>query len=136
MKVFSASIPTGLGDLIYIKAMFDPIKDLFNEINLNFHRESIFLCKKNQDYNIFLDDLKRLLFNEKPYNIDTDNSYQYCRLSEIVTSHGILPQKPELSDILCYGAPLNLDKPYIVINTKTRALEKRILDNNMSEFWE
>ena len=135
MKTFGANVPIGLGDLIYMKAMFDPVKDSFSEINLNFHREGITLSKKDDNYNVFLDDLGNLLFGQEPYKIDTGNQYPYCRLAEVVTSYGITPQKPELADILCSGTSLSLDEPYIVINTKVRALERKLLNGKMPEFW-
>jgi hypothetical protein len=135
MKVFGASTPIGLGDLIYIKAMFEPIKHEYESINIRFHREIITRYNKDPSYNNFLDELGSLLFGEAPYKL-TDEPYQYYRVDELVRYHGLTPYKPELADLLCSGTPLNLDGPYIVLNTKIRSLPQSYLDQNVREFWD
>jgi len=134
MKKLNANIPIGLGDLIYIKAMLEPVKHNFSEINLTFHRELIDKYKKESKYNDFLDEFGKLLFNEEPYKL-CDQSFPFCSLSEFVTAHRIMPQKPELAHLLCDGYSLNLKEPYIVINTKIRSLPHNLLDNSIREFW-
>lgn len=135
MKTFGASIPIGLGDLIYIKAMFDPIKHEYERINLKLHRDIIVRYEKRLDYNHFLDEFTALLFGEVPYKIDDGSSYPYFGVSEIVRGFGLTPHKPEMSNILCKGTPLDLDAPYIVMNTKIRSLSKTHLEQYVREFW-
>lgn len=135
MRIFRATIPIGLGDLIYTKAMFEPIKQSFSEICLTFHRELINKFEKDLEYNTFLNEIGALLFSGEPYKIDV-GSYPYCSLSEMVTAHGLVPRKPELSNILCSGNPLNLEEPYIVINTKVRSVPRQLLEQTAAEFWQ
>jgi hypothetical protein len=134
MKTFGASIPIGIGDLIYIKAMFEPIKHEFSEINLKFHRELIIKFSRDASYNVFIDEFGKLLFGEAPYILN-NGSFPYCSLSEIVINHGIVPHKPELAHILCGGTPLDLGAPYIVINTKIRSIPNSHLEEKIREFW-
>jgi hypothetical protein len=134
MKSFGASIPIGIGDLIYIKAMFEPIKHEFSEINLRFHRELITKYSRHSSYNSFLDEFGKLLFGEKPYVLD-NGQYPYCGLSEMVTDYRIVPHKPELAYLLCKGTPLEVGGPYIVINTKTRSLPQYHIEGMMPQFW-
>lgn len=134
MKYFSASIPIGIGDLIYIKAMFEPIKHEFSEINLKFHRELISRFQRDETYNIFIDEFGELLFGMDPYKLD-GGDFPYCSLSEMVSAHGIIPHKPELSHLLCNGASLNLGVPYIVINTKIRSMPDSHLEEKIRDFW-
>lgn len=134
MKIFGASIPIGLGDLIYIKGMFDPIKHEYSKIYLNFHRELITKFDRNDSYNIFLDEIGQLLFAQPPYQL-VQQPLPYCSLQEMSTAHGLVPYKPNLSKILCQGIPLNGTEPYIVINTKVRAMQKSLLESKIRDFW-
>lgn len=134
MKRFAANIPLGIGDLIYLKAMFEPVKDQYKEIRFGFHRDLIVKYNKDPSYNDFINELGELLFGEPPYVIK-DGYYPYQRLEHISTSHRLHPRKPDLAHLLCKGTPLNLDKPYIVINTKVRQVPKKLLEDNISEFW-
>lgn len=135
MKTFSATIPIGLGDLIYVKAMFDPIKHEYESININFHRDIVGMFNKDPSYNLFIDEIGALLFGEAPYKI-TENKHPYYRLDSIVTSHNIIPHKPEFVNLLCQGTPLDLDEPYLVFNTKVRSLSQSHLKEKIPEFWD
>ena len=135
MKTFSATIPIGLGDLIYVKAMLDPIKHEYESINLNFHRDIVSMFNKDPSYNLFIDEIGALLFGEPPYKL-SEEKYLYHRLDYIVTSHGITPHKPELANLLCSGASLDLEEPYLVLNTKVRSLSQSHLRERVLEFWD
>lgn len=134
MKTFSAKTPIGLGDLIYLKAMFDPIKHEYESINLSLTKEIITDFGKNSDYDTFISEFGQLLFGDAPYKL-TNEAYPYRRVDEIVRGFGIKPCKPEMAHILCKGTPLDLGAPYIVMNTKIRALSKTYLERNVREFW-
>src|SRR5579864_3077033 len=134
MKTFGAKTPIGLGDLIYIKAMFEPIKHEYESINLCLHTEITTRYGRNVEYNSFVAEFSQLLFGEPPYKLGP-NSYPYYRVDEIASAHGIKPCKPELSNILCSGTPLDLGAPYIVMNTKIRSLPRSHLDVTVREFW-
>jgi hypothetical protein len=134
MRQFSASIPIGIGDLLYLKAMFEPIKDSFSSINLN---TSMFLLedyKKSPDNQQFVKSLVELLFSEAPYTINAEPA-PYQSLSQISQNNNIVPQKPELAHILCQGTSLDLEEPYIVINTKVRYMLDSTLESTIREFW-
>jgi hypothetical protein len=134
MKQFSATIPIGIGDMIYTKAFFEPIKHEYSHININFHRGIINDIGKNPNYNQFIDEFSNLLFGEMPYCLK-QGSYPFYGIEQLATRHGLQPHKPELSHILCKGTPLNLDVPYIVINTKIRSLPRQYLHDRIPEFW-
>lgn len=133
MRQFSASIPIGIGDLIYIKAMFDPIKDQFESINLDLYTELIEAYKKDNANYQFVKDLANLLFSGPPYNINTGKA-PFLSIDQICR-HGIEPKKPELASVLCKGTSLDLVEPYIVINTKVRYVSQLSLDDIIREFW-
>lgn len=134
MRRFSASIPIGIGDLIYIKAMFDPIKHDFSHINLNMSTFLLDDYKKESSNHKFVHDLSSLLFSESPYTINAEPA-AYHPIEQICINYGIAPQKPELAHILCKGTSLNLEEPYIVINTKVRYMLQSALDTKIREFW-
>jgi len=134
MKYFQATIPIGLGDLIYTKGLFEPVKHEYSHIKLNFHRGIIKDIGKNSDYNQFLDEFGNLLFGEPPYSLGGDNC-PFFGIDQLILHHGLAPNKPELAHILCKGTPLNIESPYIVINTKIRSLSRQYLHDRIPEFW-
>src|SRR5437868_5806627 len=127
MKTFGATIPLGIGDLLYIKAMFDPIKHEYSEINLNLGKALITDYNRDASYDTFLDEFTKLLFSEEPYRLNVETSYPYYTLGAIATDYGIVPHKPNLSHLLCKGESLKLQDPYVVMNTKVRALSQGYL---------
>ena len=132
MKQFAATIPIGIGDLIYIKGMFEPIKHEFSSINFRFHKELITAYHKDVAHFQFLEEFGKLLFGEAPYIVD-DSPSSFLRLEQMMNL-GITPHKPELASLLCVGTPLEIG-PYIVINTKVREMPQSHLREQIRDFW-
>lgn len=136
MKAIRITIPIGLGDLIYTKAMFDSILNHFSEIRIKFHREIIEFYKINHDYNKFLDEMGALLFSNPPYVLTSESGIPFYGLVTICQEHNITPTKPNLSQILCKGESLNLGEEYIAIATKSRYLDRQYFDQRAPSFWQ
>ena len=136
MSILEATIPIGLGDLIYLKAMFDAAKSNFQQIKIAYHRELITVFKSNNsEYNTLLDDFGKLFFSESPYLL-TENCGPFRGVMRISTDYRIPLRKPELGYLLCKGTPLNLDEPYIVLTTKVRYLSRTNFNEKAAEFWD
>jgi hypothetical protein len=133
--IISTTIPVGLGDLIYVKAMLDPIKNKCSEIKIAYHRELVNVFRnKSTSYNKLLDDFGQLFFSESPYVL-TEQGGEFRGVMRLSTDYGIQLQKPELSHLLCKGAPLNIADEYIVLTTKVRYVPRTIFNEKSTEFW-
>lgn len=115
------TIPVGLGDLIYIKAILEPVKHNYERIELSFNKR--WLSAHDSNYPSFIGEIAKLLFNDPPYYM-VEEDYPHLGPTEICSSFVISPTKPELAHILCAGTPLNLDVEYIVMTTKIRWLRR------------
>jgi|SRR5579859_935428 len=133
MKALGVSIPIGLGDIIYLKGAFEKIKSQYSCIGINFNRNIINSIDRDPKYNTFLDDIGQLFFSEYPYKLN--GNYPFYEHILIYTNFGILPQKPELSHLLCKGNPLQLDSEYIVITTKLRYFPRGTFDSYSPILW-
>lgn len=136
MNILKINIPIGIGDILYAKGMLDAVKHNYNEIHIKFHREIINSYKMSQDYNVFLDELGRLLFSEPPYILTDEPGIPFYGIMELCHDKGISPIKPNLKHILCYGEPLQLDSEYIVIATKARYMPKKHIDPLAMSMWQ
>jgi hypothetical protein len=133
MSCFQATVPIGLGDIIYMKAMFDNVKDRYEKIELTFNKHWIEI--HDQDYPKFLQEIVELLFSEPPYII-TNINYPHRSLEDIHNDHGIYAQKPELKHLLCKGNSLQLNNEYIVLITKLRYFHKSKYNEIFHQFFD
>lgn len=129
------SIPIGLGDILYVKAMLDAIKNNYNEIRLKFNRELIESCRLNPNYNHFLNEIGLLLFSTPPYILTEEFEIPFFHLASLC-KQGIDPVKPNLGYLLCKGNPLQLEQKYIVIVTKVRDLSRNNFNIKSHEMWQ
>lgn len=123
MKVIESRIVLGIGDLIYLKAMFDPHKEKFSAIKLSF--DNYFLSEyRNNGYISFLNEIGALFFSEPPYQLVSNQNWTRRWPPEFQRDYRINMVIPQLQGLLCKGTLLNLGEEYIVMTTKVRDLEK------------
>jgi hypothetical protein len=132
MKTIGATIPIGVGDAIYIKAMLDAVKDNYSKISLKFHREIIQFYNLDEKYNLFLDDIGKLFFSEPPYMIDQE-SFDFEGIVDLCQKNNLQPVKPKLNHLLCKGNPLILDQEYVVLITKVRYMPRGEINARIPE---
>lgn len=131
MRVFQASIHTGLGDIFLVKAQLEPLKANFDRIELSF--SPYWAGMHDQNYPTFLKDLWNLLFSEPPYVLTT---HPHPLMSPIILhNNGFTYQKPELSQLLCKGNPLNIGE-YVVLTTKIRNFNIRAYHRVSSQYYD
>jgi hypothetical protein len=130
MKTFKATIHIGLGDIIYTRGQFDPVKHLYDRIEISFNKMLYGLHDDN--YPIFLNDLGKLLFSEHPYVL-TDADHPH--LNPVDMAKEAKPCKPDLKNILCKGNSLNLGSEYIVLTTKLRYFRRNIFNSLSNELF-
>ena len=137
MNVLELNTVVGFGDLIFIKAQLDNVKDRFNEIRISYDLNVIRIYRNsNPEYLKFLNEIGELFFREYPYKL---NIGQYLRQwpSDLFKNHNIPMIMPKLQHLLCKGLLLNLDKEYIVLTTKIRYINKdyflKIIDR--AQYW-
>lgn len=135
MAIIKATIPIGLGDLLYVRGILDTVKHKYEQIRLNLHREIINSYHIHPDYNIFLDEIGQLLFSEHPYILLPKPEAPFYGLVSLCNDNGIDIVNPNLSKIMCKGEPLSLNQEYIVLNTKIRYLDRYYLDSIIPQFW-
>jgi hypothetical protein len=121
MTILRATLPVGLGDLIYAKALLEPVKHRFERINLTFNQH--LLSTHDANYPAFIDGLSKILFTGHPYRLIARN-YPHIGATQIASIYGLTPQKPDLGHLLCKGMPLNIGSEYIVLTTKIRWLKR------------
>ncbi len=136
MNQLSITVPIGLGDLIYLRAMLDEVKHNFSQIKIKFHKEIIKSYGFDPEYSKFLDDIGQLLFSEIPYMITEEEGIPFYGLVTICNDHHIRAVKPRLANILCKGTPLDINDEYIVMITKVRYLNRNHLDERVRSFWQ
>jgi hypothetical protein len=144
MKTIEIGLPTSLGELIQIKYYLDQVKHNYNQINLSFQKSLWKTClhteapdwkQKEILWNKYLADIGQLFFSEKPY-ILTDKTYPLYDTPHLIKLINIVPIKTEMSNFLCKGNSLNLEKDYIVITTKIRQMNKCIFYPLSIQFWQ
>lgn len=137
-------IPTSLGEIMNIKYHLDLVKDQYDEIKLSFHRELWEGClhteasdweQKRTLWNKYLNDIGQLFFSEPPYIVEEKSNHYGGYIDLILNKINVLPHKTELAYLLCKGVTLNLDSEYIVITTKVRHVDKKILLPMINELW-
>ena len=114
----------GIGTLIYIKAMLDNVKHLYDKIYIAPRKELLDLIHPGrQDWVKFKDDILKLFFSEYPYIITNNQQYPKKDIVHIYND-GVPVVIPDLKEYLCIGTlPEELvNKEYIVISTKIRLL--------------
>lgn len=136
MSTLAVTIPIGLGDIIYTKAMLDTVSHRYSKIKLKFHREIIQSYKFDSGYNGFLDEIGSLFFSNPPYVLTDEPGIPFYGLVSICQDNNISPVKPCLQHLLCKGSPLQLDGEYIVMVTKVRYLSRSSLDTKVKEMWD
>lgn len=136
MSELAVTIPIGIGDIIYVKAMLDAVKHRYDTIKIKFHREIVRSYNFDPNYNSFLDDIGALFFSESPYVLTDEPGIPFYGVVSICTDNQITPLKPSFKNLLCKGSPLQLDGEYIVMVTKSRDLPKEDLDARVMEMWQ
>jgi len=137
MSILELIVPVGLGDLIHIKAMLDPIKSNYNQIKLSFHKDLVRVFHgDNPEYYKILDEFGELFFSEPPYLLTTLSGIQLTSPMQIATNNRIMLHKPNLKHLLCKGNPLQLTDEYIVLTTKVRYLSRASFNEKAHSFWQ
>lgn len=121
MTIMRITIPVGLGDLIYVKAILEPVKQNYERIEICYNK--YWLAAHDSNYPTFINQIGNLLFNEPPYSI-VETDHPHMGPPEICSNFGIAPSKPELANVLCKGTSLDLGSEYIVMTTKIRWLRR------------
>lgn len=127
MKIFSANIPTSLGDILIIKAHLDAVKKNYDQINITFHtqlwKEAITInAEQEQQWKNYISDLGKLFFSEPPYRLNV-GQYPFMATATVIQQLQITPIRVDLRHLLCKGESLNIGD-YIVITTKVRGLNR------------
>ena len=135
MSILSITVPIGLGDIIYLKAMLDTVKHRYSQIKIKFHREIIQSYLFDPRLSHFLNEIGTLFFSEPPYVLTDEPGIPFYGMVSICNDNNIVAIKPNLRHLLCKGEPLELDTEYIVIVTKVRYLSRDKLDTRVNEMW-
>ena len=135
MSKTAISIAIGLGDNIMIRGYLDTIKHQYSEIRIS-HHSPILAVYRDSDvhYHRFMNELGPLLFSEPPYVFD-HGAHKHMSQPDVLRTYNIQVAKPNLSHLLCKGESLKLNKPYIVLTTKVRMLNKHIFYPLSVELW-
>ncbi|HEY5267651.1 MAG TPA: hypothetical protein VII94_00775 [Candidatus Saccharimonadales bacterium] len=120
----------GIGDLIYLKAALDDIKDQHSEIKIHLALDLIGWSRRNVDYVYFISQLANLLFAGHPYQVVSEGP-EFRPMPDIYAEHNLQQSKPNLP-ILCDGKSLDIGK-YIVMTTKNRYITRD--DINFPQLW-
>ena len=134
VNVLKITVPIGLGDLIYTKAMLDNIKHRFSEIHINIYRDIISFYGIDSKYNKFIDEIGSLFFSETPYILTSEN-IPFYGLELLCRDNNITPVKPELKHLLCKGTPIDIGDKYIAIVTKVRYVTREHFENKKQELF-
>lgn len=143
MKQLRICIPPALGEIINIKHQLDSIRHLYDSIKINFatglYDETLHTSHPNwgerkRTWDKFLTDIGQLFFSDPPYEI-ANGAFQFLDMQHTGWHLGITPTKAEMPELLCFGTPLVLSEPYIVLTTKVRNLHKSALDPLLPEFF-
>jgi hypothetical protein len=120
----------GIGDIIYLKAALDNIKDHHNEIKINLALNLIKWAQRDSDYAIFIRQLAELLFSTPPYQV-VNNGPEFQSNNAEYAAHNLKQTKPDLPQ-LCAGQSLEIG-PYLVMTTKNRYITREEI--NFAQFW-
>ncbi len=135
MNILRVSIPIGLGDLIYTKAMLDSVKHLYNQIHIRIFRDIISSYGIDPKYNNFLDEIGNLFFSEPPYILTSEN-IPFYGLVDVCTSNSIMPVKPNLKNLLCEGTTIDVGEEYIVLVTKVRYMAREHFEEKRGQLFD
>jgi len=135
MKKLEYEIYGGIGDNLIIRIFFDSIKDNYDQIRIS-HNKNVINVWRNGDpkYINFLNELGKLLFSEHPYIYD-NGTYPHINASKEIFTLKLMPQKPNLDNLLCKGESLNLDEEYIVLTTKIRLISRNVFYPLSPQLW-
>lgn len=134
--VFNMKVNMGFGDLLLIRTMMDNTKDRYSKIHITPNTEFFNKLRTTEYTNGYVNDYIKYLFDDPYYEIHNDLSYKRRNTETLWESDLIDVADPSyLSDILCRGVSLNLNKPYITITTKVRALKKQTYDLFKTNFY-
>lgn len=135
---YTAQIPVGIGDIIYIHAQLNAVKNNFSKIllspNFNLFRMYRDSNEKNVNENIqFTKDFCNLIFSQTPkFEITQNNNFPYKTSQSIWNQDGFAVCKPNLQHLLCTNEKI-INNKYIVITTKVRELDLNIYLNVKSK---
>lgn len=136
MSELKITVPIGVGDILYLKAMLDNVKSRYSTIKIKFHRELIKAHHLDPAYDQFLDEIGALFFSEPPYALTDEPGIPFYGMVSICNDNKIAATKPNLAHLLCHGTPLDVEGGYIAMVTKTRYLDRNWLNDRVMSFWE
>lgn len=145
MVILETNICVGLGDFICMKGQIEPFKDRFERIILTCDPGILTEFKKgDMKFIQFLKEYGNFFFGQPPYELIMDTSFTVRGVNwkkikgqqGICRDYGMPLVKPNLKNILCRGALLNLNEEFIVITTKHRTFTRRYFDKIGPRFWE
>lgn len=131
MSKLELSISLGMGDIIYMAAALNAVKDKYDEININANWELADVYKNNHKYADFSYELMKKVFDKK-ININKEGKYKLIAMTDGLNPN-IIPTLPRFLKQLS-GEQKPLTGNYIVITTKVRQLNKNIYNNVKSQF--
>lgn len=125
MTKLTLKVPVGIGDILLIKAQLDAVKNNYTSIVLEPNMNLVSTHRENNDsYRIFIEQLYKLLFSEKPYEVYLDRPDQAMNSENISTNYGFALKIPRLSSYFC-NFQREISDPYITISTKIRYLSRQ-----------
>jgi hypothetical protein len=137
MSIIESNIVLGIGDLIYLRAMFEANKQKFSTIKLSYDRKILNTYRSNDsEYLNFLNEIGDLFFPRPYYQLIAGQRWTLRWPPKFQQDYGINMVIPQLQDLLCRGILLNLSEEYIVITTKIRDMEKTHYQQNIApQLW-
>jgi len=121
--IYKVKINLGIGDLLYSRSILDNLSYKYKKVIISPNIESYNTYREpNKDDLAFTMSMLKMLFKEPYYTIDVPNKNYPPRFAWTFSSIDRVDiVKPNLSDELCEGQPLNIG-PYLVIPTRVREL--------------
>jgi hypothetical protein len=139
------SLPTSLGEIIYLRSHLDQLKHKYKKIDITFMGKKLWdhtlytgnpeWPQKEKKLNDMLNDLGNLLFSEAPFSFKMNQEYPFS--GDIIIfcqKYNLDLIKPNLSNILCAGKPLQIGE-YVVITTKIREIDNAIFTKLAPQLW-
>lgn len=129
----------GLGDIISVKAMLDPIKHKFKKIYISPNLDDIKIYREDRpDVRAFLLQMFRLLFSEPPYTVTEDQSYPQRYHITLCLYEKIQAAKPDkivFSKLLCSPVmPIEIKNNFVVVTTKVRGFKQGLYEPQKTLF--
>jgi hypothetical protein len=123
-RALQIALPIGMGDLLFARGQLDTVAGNYPELQVGFATKLLGL--RSADYRSFATAFARLLFSEAPYHLGPALDDPVSTPLRLLKQYGAEPTCPRLAPLLCLGHPPRLGRPYLVLHTKVRALDRTL----------